>query len=145
MSNEQKYFDLIKHNEILFDLLNSRYPLHLEKENFSDWKVTVIFYILCIYLKATILCLYNEDIQDHSALRKKINTENKLCLIARSYRKIEEASRDARYEGRKFEIDYMINRLLPKFNEIRDCVIKLMNEKGIQNIPNVELSKYLKK
>jgi hypothetical protein len=54
MSEASKYFDLITHDLKLFDLLTGKMPKHLAEEDFSDWHVTVLFYMACIYLCVTV-------------------------------------------------------------------------------------------
>ena len=139
MENIDKYLELIKHNSKLLDLITGSRPEHLTHEDFSDWQVTVIFYISCTYLKAVCM-LYGEDVQDHHKLRTIINTNKELWGIARPYRHIEESSRDARYEGRKFDKEYIEGRLLPKFYKVRDCAVGIIKGKGIDNVPIVDLS-----
>jgi hypothetical protein len=141
MGNIDKYLELIKHNSKLLDLITGNRPEHLTHEDFSDWQVTVMFYISCIYLKA-VCTLHNIDIQDHHKLRETINTNQslkKLWNISKDYRHIEESSRDARYEGRKFDKNN-IERLLRKFYNVRDCAIGIIKDKGINNVPIIDLS-----
>lgn len=140
----EKYFRLIEHDLKLLDLLTEKYPSHLEKEDFSDWIVTTLFYIACIYLKA-LFRLYGEDIQIHYALKQQLYARKELFQIIKPYRHLEEASRDARYEGRVFSSDYIINRLYPKFKIVRDCVVELFNKNRIFNIPQVDPLPFLKR
>ncbi len=129
MSSINNYLELIEHNSKLLDLITGTRPGHLIKEDFSDWQVTIIFYMSCIYLKA-VCFLFGEDVQDHYTLRQKINTRKELYTIAKYYRHIEEASRDARYEGRKFDKDFIVKTILPKFNKVQDCAIAIIKNKG---------------
>ena len=142
MSDVIRYISLIEHNTRLLDLLTGNLPKHLEKEDFSGWQVTTIFYISCIYIKA-VCSLSNINIQDHYALRNEINANKDLLSISKFYRHIEEASRDARYEGRKFSKDFIINIILPKFNKVRDCAATIIRQKGILNIIGVDIKPFL--
>lgn len=137
MNNVNSYLNLIEHDLKTLDLLTGKRPNHLTKEDFSDWEVTILFYMACIYIKA-VCNLFGEDIQDHYTLRQIINTRPELYSIARSYRHLEEASRDARYEGRKFSRSYLIDRLLPKFNAVRDCAVSLLKQHNVTNIPDID-------
>jgi len=141
-TNINNYLDLIKHDLNLIDLLTGTRPNHLTKEDFSDWQVTTLFYIDCIYLKA-VCRLFGEDIQDHHALRQIINTRAELWNIAKAYRHLEEDSRDARYEGRKFDKAYISTRLMPKFMQVRDCAVALIKKNGIDNVPSVDPTSFL--
>jgi len=138
----ENYLSLIKHDLNLLDLLTGKLPAHLENEDFSDWEVTILFYINCIYLKA-VCRLFGEDIQDHYSLRQIINTHNELTSIAKAYRHLEEDSRDARYEGRKFNKEYITKRLLPKFIQVRDCAVTIIKKNGITNAPSVDPTPFL--
>lgn len=80
--------------------------------------------------------------QDHQKLREIINTDQalkELWYIAKHYRHIEEASRDARYEGRKFSKEYIKERILPKFYKVRDCAVSIIKSKNISNVPVIDL------
>src|SRR3989338_450638 len=127
ISDVNKYLILIKHDLTLFDLLTGPLPAHVAKENFSDWQVTNLFYMACIFLKSA-CALFGEDVQDHFTLRRIINNRKELFSIAKNYRHLEEASRDARYEGRVFEKQYILDRLVPKFNSVRDCIVDLLTK-----------------
>lgn len=80
-----------------------------------------------------------EDVQDHYTLRQLINTKPELYPIAKSYRHIEEASRDARYEGRKFEKSFLLNRILPKFKLVREHIVTFLQNAGVQAVPSVKI------
>jgi len=142
MVDVTKYLTLIEHDLKLLDLLTSNLPERLNKENFSDWKVTIIFYMACLFLK-TACVLFGEDIQDHYTLRQIINNRSELYAIAKNYRHLEEASRDARYEGRVFEKQYIMDRLVPKFNSVRDCVVEILAKQNISNVPVIKIEQYL--
>lgn len=140
MNAVEKYSDLIRHNVRLLDLLTGERPGHLRDEDFSDWQVTVIFYISCVYIK-TVCSLFNIDVQDHYTLHQIINTRKDVSLyqIAKYYRHIEEAARDARYEGRKFDREYLVERIIEKFDKIRDCAVSIIKQKGITDVINADI------
>lgn len=142
MSDVQKYLNLVKHDLSLLDLLTGNLPNHLKNENFSDWQVTNLFYMSCIFLKSA-CALLGEDVQDHFTLRQIINNRAELFSIAKNYRHLEEASRDARYEGRVFDKKYILERLVPKFNAVRDCIVDLLKKNNIQNIPDIKVENFL--
>ncbi|MEK6647416.1 MAG: hypothetical protein AABY84_12170 [Candidatus Firestonebacteria bacterium] len=144
MSNIPSYLKIIEHDFKLLDLLTGERPNHLKNEDFSDWEITIMYYITCIYLKA-VCQLFDKDIQDHYTLKRQINTLPELIYISKSYRHLEEASRDARYEGRTFPHKYIIERLLPKFYSIRDCAVNLFKKYNISNIPEVDPQTFLKR
>lgn len=146
MEDVNRYFSLIKHNVNLLDLLTGDRTKHLKDEDFSDWQVTVIFYISCIYMK-TVCSLFDIDIQDHYTLHSIINTRTDLSLytISKDYRHIEEAARDARYEGRKFDKEYLIKRILEKYNKVRDCAVSIIKQKGVGNVVYADIKPLLER
>ena len=143
MPTTEDYFSLINHNDNLLEIISLHVPGHLQNEDFSDWKVTLTFYMICIYVK-TYLDLIGIDVQDHYTIKQHINTIDNLIPIAKNYRHVEEASRDARYEGRKYDDTYLKNRILPKYNQIRNKLIALLKKEyaGTKNIPNIKIEKY---
>jgi len=138
----EKYLKLVEHDLRLLDLLTKERSDDLATENFTDWQATLLFYMACIYLKAVCLT-FGEDIQDHFSLRQQINARKELAAISAPYRHLEEASRDARYEGRTFDRQYLLERLLPKFLAVRDCAVSLLERGGIKNVPRVDPTLYL--
>lgn len=137
MESMKIYFKLIEHDLRLLELLTGKFPPSFEKEDFTDWIVTVLFYIACIYLKA-LFQFFGKNIQTHYALKEQLYDRAELFHIIKPYRHLEEASRDARYEGRTFPPEYIINRLYPKFRIVRDCVVEIFYKNGIRDIPAVE-------
>ena len=115
---------------LLAQAARSEYP----GRDVSDWIVTIHFYILCVYVKALGSCR-QQNFQDHYAIRQWLNTEPDLLGIARPYRKVEEASRDARYEGRLFAPPE-IQRFHQWFQEARDQFVALLRKEGVTQIPN---------
>ncbi len=140
----EKYLALVSHDLKLFDLVTRLIPSSASKEDFSDWQVTILFYMACIFLKAA-CSLLGEDVQDHFMMRQIINNRQEFYSIAKAYRHLEEASRDARYEGRVFDKQYILDRLIPKFNSVRDCIVDLLKQKNISNIPSIEVEPLLKR
>ena len=140
MSDTTKYLNLIEHNLRLLDLISGTRPSHLKDDDFSDWQVTIIFYMSCIYLKA-VCVLFDEDVQDHYTLRQMINTRKEIYEddIAKYYRHIEEASRDARYEGRRFDKASVENRILPKFYKVRDRAVKILKDNNVNDVPDTNI------
>lgn len=133
----QRYIDLVVHDFNVLGLLTRASRQDPSIGNISDWQVTLLFYICCVYAKAACKTL-GVDIQDHFSLRQFLNTEPRLVYVARSYRKIEEASRDARYEGRTFDIDYIRDRILPNFISVRDAMVNLLEQQGVINVPKID-------
>jgi hypothetical protein len=107
----------------------------------SDWKCTLLFYIACTYVKALGMAR-GKDIQDHFQLRQWLNTTDDLWGFAKPYRKLEERSRDARYEGR-----FYASRELADcgrwFSEVRDAVVGLLRAMGVTQVPVVDPSPWL--
>jgi len=144
LSNIKTYFELIEHDFKVLDLLTEEYPPNLKNEDFSDWIITLLYYMSCIYIKAYFQSI-GVNIQNHQALKEEISRSSKLYFIFIPYRKLEEASRDARYEGRKFKYKDIINKYYPKLKSIHDLVIEIFNKEGIENVPRLNLLPLLKR
>ncbi|GAX62481.1 glyceraldehyde-3-phosphate dehydrogenase/erythrose-4-phosphate dehydrogenase [Candidatus Scalindua japonica] len=138
MVNIDKYLNLVEHNSNLLRLITEKPSGSYKDVDFSDWQVTIIFYISCIYLKS-VCSIFGLDVQNHFTIRKTMNERDELRPIFNDYRKIEEASRDARYEGKKFEERIIKKRILPRFNTVRDCVVEIIKNNGISKVPVVNL------
>lgn len=106
-------------------------------ENTTDWQVTLLYYILCIQLKA-LACTRSLELQDHFTIKKWINAERDLLQIARTYRKIEEWSRDARYEGRYFTNDEL-KRYLQWFEEVHKHLGELLQEATLVQPASIDI------
>lgn len=135
-----KYIKLIENNSRFFDLITGRRLTNLNNADFSGWQVTTIFYISCIYFK-TVAVVFEVDVRDHHSLRQMLNTEEEIWRggIAKSYRYLEEASRDARYEGRAFTEKMIKERILFKFEKVKERAIYILEKNEITNVPDVNL------
>ena len=102
----------------------------------SDWQITILYYILCLYMKA-LGSLRGLDFQDHYGVKQWLNSAPELLAIAKPYRKAEEWSRDARYEGRRFTVVEKA-RFLGWFNAVRSCVIQLLTSEGVTDLPRID-------
>ena len=133
----EKYLRLIEHDFGVLELLTASAKRAQPPKDVSDWQVTLIFYITCIYIKA-LGRSFGRDIQDHYGLRQWLNTEPDLVVIARPYRHIEEPSRDARYEGRRFDQAFLLLRIVPNFLQVRDHVADLLEKRGAKAVPRID-------
>lgn len=133
----EKYLRLIEHDFGVLELLTASAERAKPPRDVSDWQVTLIFYITCIYVKA-LGRSFGRDIQDHYGLRQWLNTEPDLLVIARPYRHIEEPSRDARYEGRTFDRDFILKRIVPHFVLVRNHLAGLLEKRGATAVPRVD-------
>lgn len=95
----------------------------------TDWQVALLYYMLCLQLKA-LGARRGLELQDHYRIKRWLNSDNDLIPVAKPYRKAEEWSRDARYEGRCFD-GAEIRRYLSWFGCVYDCVGKLLENEGV--------------
>src|ERR1043165_2941397 len=98
----ERYLRLAEHDLTVLDLLSQAAAGAKSNADVSDWKVTLLFYVACILVKA----LGRErglELNDHFFVKQWLNTTADLVTITRSYRKLEDRSRDARYEGVLFD------------------------------------------
>jgi hypothetical protein len=132
-SDPSVYFKLIEHDRDELDLVSHKAPSGCDT---SDWQVTVLYYILCLYMKAFgKVC--GRELQDHYSIKQWLNSESRLIPIARPYRKAEEWSRDARYEGRRFSSQEM-KRFLEWFQSVRQHVASLLSTAGVTGLPDID-------
>lgn len=135
-SQAERYARLIDRNVSSLKLLRDAARNAQPKKDVSDWIVTIHFYILCVYVKCLGKCR-GRDFQDHYGIRQWLNSERDLVHVARPYRKVEEWSRDARYEGRTFRDDEF-RRFAGWFTTARDHFVRSLSNEGLSNIPNVD-------
>ena len=131
---------MVEHNLDVLRLLSESARRGTPATDVSDWKCTLLFYMACIYVKA-LGKLRNKDLQDHYDLRQWLNSTPDLILITRPYRKLEERSRDARYEGRRFSSVEMKDSLR-WFCEVRDRLSALLRAGGASPIPTIDPSSH---
>lgn len=135
-SDAQRYFELLRRDEQTLQLLSTSARTKQPAQDVSDWIVTLHFYVLCVYVKALGRCR-GREFQDHLGLRTWLNTEADLLAAAKPYRKTEEWSRDARYEGRTFKVEEI--RILHRwFKEARDIILGLLRKQVGGEVPVVE-------
>jgi hypothetical protein len=130
-----RYLDLVRHDHRCATLLARGAAQDKTRVDVTDWLITYHFYILCVYVEALGLCR-QKDFQDHYAIRAWLNDAADLLAIAKSYRKVEEWSRDARYEGRKFTV-LEIDRFHGWFSHVRDRLADLIEAEGVAGVPRV--------
>ena len=107
-------------------------------EDTTDWQVALLYYILCIEVKALASCRGGE-LQDHYTIKQWLNTETDVLSIAKYYRMAEEWSRDARYEGRCFTKEEM-RRYLEWFHKIHDHLGTLFTSEGLTVPSSIDTS-----
>jgi len=133
--------ELVKHDLETLALLSESATARKPPLDVSDWKWTLLFYMACIYVRA-LAEKRGKSIERHTDARDWLNIEPDLIYIAKPYRKLEERSRDARYEGRRFN---------PKefaegygwFCEVRNKIVALLQAAGVANVVIVEPKPYL--
>ncbi len=132
-SDPSVYFRLIEHDCDVLDLVSHKAPPGCDT---SDWQVTILYYILCLSMKAFgKVC--GRELQDHYSIKQWLNSERRLIPVARQYRKAEEWSRDARYEGRRFSSKEM-ERFLEWFQSVHQHVSGLLAAAGVTGLPNID-------
>jgi hypothetical protein len=135
----QPYLRLVEHDLEVLGLLTS--AASKSDKDVTDWQCTLLFYMACIYVKA-LGRLRNKDLQDHYQIKQWLNESPDLFPLIRSYRKLEDNSRDARYEGRVFTREE-VSRLLRWFADVRDGVVKLLRAGGVTKVPAVDPALFL--
>jgi len=95
----------------------------------TDWQIALLYYTLCLEVKA-LGSSRGFELQNRYELRQWLNSEQDVIDIAKPYRKAEEWSRDARYEGRVFSRQELV-RFGTWFNEVHTRVCKLLTATGL--------------
>jgi tRNA U34 2-thiouridine synthase MnmA/TrmU len=126
----RRYVRIAEHDYRVVGLLLAACSGQKNSEDVTDWQVALLFYILCLQVKALAVCR-GKELQDHYAVKQWLNVQTELCGVARSYRKIEEWSRDARYEGRRFN-PCELSRFAQWFSEVHCCLSALLKKEGVE-------------
>ncbi len=126
----RRYVRIAEHDYRVVRLLLAARSKQKDSEDITDWQVALLFYVLCVQVKALAICRGTE-LQDHYAVKQWLNVQADLCRVARSYRKIEEWSRDARYEGRNFK-QSELSRFAQWFSEVHGCLSALLKKEGVE-------------
>lgn len=131
----QQYLALAQHDHESLKLLARAGRENRPAVDVSDWIVTMHFYVLCVLVKA-LGAQRGQGFQDHYAIRHWLNSEQDVLMLATPYRKVEEWSRDARYEGRKFNASE-IARFHTWYGLVRDGLKPLLKASGVGGIPTL--------
>ena len=137
----QGCINLIEHDLRTLELLNESARSKKPPEDVTDWKCTLLFYMACIYVKA-LGHQRNKALPRHSVAREWLNSDSDLIPIAKPYRKLEDRSQDARYEGRKFS-PAELAEALRWFIEVRNVLVPLLRAAGLPNTPLVNPQPFL--
>lgn len=132
---------VIRHDLDALTLLSRGAAANQPPLDVSDWKCTLLFYMACLYVRA-LAHQRGKDIQRHIEARDWINADKELIPIAKSYRKLEERSRDARYEGRKFTKSEMVE-IHRWFCGVREALIRLLPASCLADVPRVDPQPWL--
>ena len=135
------YLALAKHDYDTLVLLSQAAAQKQPRFDASDWKVALTFYMACIYVKA-LAAIRGKQFRKHEDLRTWINVTQDVIPIASTYRALEEKSRDARYEGRKFR-RAELEEVSALFNRVRDGIERLLASAGITPLPGLDPSAVL--
>ena len=139
--NPEQYLRLVQHDLDTLALLAKAADGRTPPEDVSDWKCTLMFYMACVYVKA-LARSRQKDLQDHYNLRQWLNTTKDLLAITKPYRRLEERSRDARYEGRRFSCQEL-GQARSWFLEVRDHLVQLLESGGVKAAPGVDPGPHL--
>lgn len=136
-----RYLALIEHDLEALGLLCEAAQAKRPPVDVSDWQCTLVYYMACIFVKA-MGRTRGKDLQDHYQLKQWINTTADLVPITKPYRKLEERSRDARYEGRRFTRSELAETI-GWFGQVRDHLAALLTREGVKNIPVIDPTRFV--
>ncbi len=122
MPNSNKHLQIINHNYNALSHLSNPNP-----SNYTDWCITIIFYMALHFVQAYLADKKNEHITNHSTLQQKIREDQNLRSTYNTYRHLQDDSVNARYNGDKLSIYEMRNSTLKYFKTIQNKIISLLN------------------
>ena len=129
MPQTDKHFDIIEDNHsALAHLANP------EPSKYTNWCVTIIFYMALHYIHAYLAKISNQHPDSHAALQPLIQKDSKLSPLYTKYRHLEDDSRKARYDGEKFTIPQMRNESIKWFKDIQSSIFSLLKIKNRQEL-----------
>jgi hypothetical protein len=86
---------------------------------YLDWVVTAYFYASMHLVEAYFDLSTHHHFQRHLLRRQAINADAKISHLFNAYRQLETYSREARYGTKIFDLHYINNRVVPKFQTIQ--------------------------
>ena len=129
MPQADKHFDIIEDNHSALAHLVDPDP-----SKYTNWCVTIIFYMALHYIHAYLAKISNEHPDSHVALQPLIQNDLKLRPLYTKYRHLEDDSRKARYDGEKFTIPQMRNESIKWFKDIQSSIFNLLKIKNRQEL-----------
>src|SRR5438093_2301199 len=131
MSTEgaQKLVEVAKRQRDCAGLLAEAARTAPKPQDVSGWLITLHFYVLCLLAKA-VAKSRGIDFRSQEDIRQWINTEKDIWGISKDYRKAEEMSREARYEGRLFNAED-IRRFNGWYCSVRRHLVGLIKSAGV--------------
>lgn len=116
-------------------IVNQNYAAlsHLSKPDpsvYTDWCVTIIFYMALHLVQAYLADKKNEHTTNHPTLQKNISEDQNLKSMYGNYRHLQDDSANARYDGQKLPIYRMRSSTLQYFKIIQDKIFSLLNIAG---------------
>ena len=122
MPDINKHLQIANHNYEVLSHLSKPNP-----SNYTDWCVTLIFYMALHLVQAYLAEKKNNHPTDHPTIQKIIQEDTNLKSIYMLYRHFQDDSVDARYNGIMLPIYKMRNDTLKYFKKIRDKISDLLN------------------
>lgn len=120
MPNKRNHLNIIKENFSALQLLSQ------SREEYTDWCVTIIFYMALHYIHAY-LAGKGEHPTSYEILEKLIEENRNLKRIYDKYYQLKDDSIQARYFGKKLKIYPIRNSVLVWFIDIQKIICELLN------------------
>lgn len=98
----------------------------LDSSLYLDWYVVVLFYSALHYVDCYIRRSYNSTNMRHRERNKFISQEKNLKRVDSEYGALFGAAWNARYALTKFDKTQIEKQLRPRFEKVRDHVLKLI-------------------
>ncbi len=121
MPQVDKHLDIIESNHKALAHLVEPDP-----SQYTDWCVTIIFYMALHYIHAYLAKTSNEHPDSHASLQPLIRNDPQIKPLYLKYRHLEDDSRKARYDGEMLTIPQLRNESLRWFKDIQSSVFRLL-------------------
>lgn len=122
MPTREKHLEIVDRNYGALTCLCDPDP-----SDYTEWCVVVIYYMAFHYVQAYLDVKIGEHPTSHAVIQSRIRDIPQLKTLYGKYRRLEEDSRKARYDGEKFSIYTMRNTTLRNFKEIQKMIFSLLD------------------
>lgn len=122
MSDKNHHLKIVAQNHEVLEHLSQP-----DCSAFTDWSVTIIFYMALHFVHAYLAQRDNKHPGSHTELDNIIGRMHELRPIHHKYRHLKDDSWHARYAGTRLPVYSMRNDCLKCYQELQDYLFKLLS------------------